>query len=556
MDLKYGITDNFTLDATLIPDFSQAGFDNIVLNLGPFEQTFSEQRQFFTEGVELFSKGNLFFSRRIGNAPTGQLELSENERANIPNQVKVLNAVKVSGRTTKGLGVGVFNAVTEKTETKITNEITEESRSEIVEPFANYNVLVVDQQFNGNSSIALINTNVMREGNFRDGNATALEGNIQNKRNTYRIFARGRMSNVNYQGDDNTTTGFDTFFQIRKTHGNFRYSFDHSYSDTKFDITDLGLNFRNNFNNFGIDLSYQIFEPQGNKNNYRANLSVNYENLAIPYTFTSLNFGGGYFAQLKSLHSYGFNVNLRPGKQFDFFESRDGRPFIFENFGNIRGFFSSNYNNPFAFDINLEVGAIAEKNRDLFSYEIELSPRFRFNDHTLLVYRFSLDSNNGQRGYATYEDNQPIFGERNRRRITNRITGNYTFNPYHTLGLSFRHYWDVVDYDTELFTLLDNGRLTNESGYTVDNVANDPNINFSTWNIDLSYSWQFAPGSFLTALYRNQLFNSDSTSEASFSDSLDALFDQPTQNTFSLRLQYFIDFNGIKSIFAKNNKNS
>ncbi len=68
MDVKYGITDNFTLDATLVPDFSQAGFDNVVLNLGPFEQTFSEQRQFFTEGVDLFSKGNLFFSRRIGNA--------------------------------------------------------------------------------------------------------------------------------------------------------------------------------------------------------------------------------------------------------------------------------------------------------------------------------------------------------------------------------------------------------------------------------------------------------------------------------------------------------
>ena len=48
LDLKYGITENFTLDATLVPDFSQAGFDNLELNLGPFEQTFSEQRQFFT----------------------------------------------------------------------------------------------------------------------------------------------------------------------------------------------------------------------------------------------------------------------------------------------------------------------------------------------------------------------------------------------------------------------------------------------------------------------------------------------------------------------------
>ncbi|MCH7525735.1 MAG: carbohydrate binding family 9 domain-containing protein, partial [Bacteroidetes bacterium] len=52
LDLKYGITENFTLDATVIPDFSQTGFDPLSLNLGPFEQTFREQRQFFTEGVE------------------------------------------------------------------------------------------------------------------------------------------------------------------------------------------------------------------------------------------------------------------------------------------------------------------------------------------------------------------------------------------------------------------------------------------------------------------------------------------------------------------------
>ncbi len=141
MDVKYGITDNFTLDATLVPDFSQAGFDRVVLNLGPFEQTFSEQRQFFTEGVDLFSKGDLFFSRRVGGRPSGELNLADNEEANIPDEVKVLNALKVSGRTKKGLGVGIFNAITEKTYATITNTDTNEKRREVVEPFTNYNIL-------------------------------------------------------------------------------------------------------------------------------------------------------------------------------------------------------------------------------------------------------------------------------------------------------------------------------------------------------------------------------------------------------------------------------
>ncbi|MEM9686670.1 MAG: DUF5916 domain-containing protein, partial [Bacteroidota bacterium] len=53
MDIKYGLSDSFTLDATLVPDFGQAAFDNVELNLGPFEQQFSENRQFFVEGIEL-----------------------------------------------------------------------------------------------------------------------------------------------------------------------------------------------------------------------------------------------------------------------------------------------------------------------------------------------------------------------------------------------------------------------------------------------------------------------------------------------------------------------
>ncbi|WP_282042728.1 DUF5916 domain-containing protein [Winogradskyella flava] len=562
MDVKYGITDNFTLDATLVPDFSQAGFDNVVLNLGPFEQTFSEQRQFFTEGVELFSKGNLFFSRRVGNRPSGTLDLDDNEEANVPNEVKVLNAVKVSGRTKKGLGVGIFNAITETTEATITNTDTGEKRREVVEPFTNYNILVVDQQFNGNSSISLINTNVLREGEFRDANATALVANIQNKRNTYVINAEAKMSNVNYQVADNET-GYSSFFYIGKSHGNLRYSFDHRFADTKYNINDLGLIFRNNFNNFGADVWYQIFEPKGNLNSYRINAWVNYRNLAergALGTFTGINFGGRYFAQTKNLNGYGFRFNIEPGKQYDYFESRDGRPFIFEDIVSGGGFYSSNYNNKFAIDVELNLFKILEDGRDLFGYNFEFRPRFRFSDKLLAVYGLDLNMSNGSRGYATNVDvqgpddavdNIPIFGERNRLRLTNSLSANYSFNPFNTLALTFRHYWDTVDYDRELFTLLDNGRLTTDSGYTINNVGDSPNINFSTWNIDLSYSWQFAPGSFLTALYRNQLFNFDERSEDNYSESLNTLFDQPIQHTLSLRLQYFIDFNGIKNVFKK-----
>ena len=69
LDLKYGINDAFTLDTILVPDFGQTKYDDQILNLGPFEQQFNENRPFFTEGTDLFSKGNLLYSRRIGGRP-------------------------------------------------------------------------------------------------------------------------------------------------------------------------------------------------------------------------------------------------------------------------------------------------------------------------------------------------------------------------------------------------------------------------------------------------------------------------------------------------------
>ena len=101
MDIKYGLTDSFTLDATLIPDFGQAAFDKVELNLGPFEQTFAENRPFFTEGIDLFRKGGIFFSRRVGGKPSTNIDEEEDLNANeavleFPKKVNLLNAIKIS----------------------------------------------------------------------------------------------------------------------------------------------------------------------------------------------------------------------------------------------------------------------------------------------------------------------------------------------------------------------------------------------------------------------------------------------------------------------------
>lgn len=552
MDLKYGITDNITLDATLIPDFSQARFDNVVLNLGPFEQTFAEQRQFFKEGIELFTKGDLFFSRRVGSAPIGKVDLNENEvEINRPDKVDLINATKISGRLKNGLGIGVFNAITEKTNTTVLDTISNTLRQEMVEPLTNYNIVAVDKQFNRNSSVTFINTNTTREGNFRDANVTGALFDLQTKANTYRLRGEAKMSYLNL--DNDTQTGFRTNLRIGKIFGNYRYSLEHEYADDQYDINDLGLIFRNNFNNITGQLSYQIFKPTDKFQSYRLSFSANYRRLAQPSTYTGLRLNADFFATNLNLDSYGLNLNFNPGKQFDYFEPRvDGQFFITENFLNFGGFISSNYNRVFAIDIRANVNTFFEEKRDSFSYRFNIEPRVRFNDYFFMVYEFNFNNRLDDRGFAAFFDDEPVFGERDRKIITNSIRANYNFNSNNGLSLQLRHYWDTVLYDDLMYELNPNGRISVNENLPKTALDNSPDVNFNTWNVDLNYVWQFAPGSFLTVLYRQQLFQNNDRATLNYTDTLSDLFNQNFQHTLSVRLQYFIDVNDFKnSVFSR-----
>lgn len=547
MDIKYGITDNITLDATLIPDFSQARFDNLVLNLGPFEQTFAEQRQFFTEGVELFNRGDLFFSRRVGSAPTGSVELEANEvEVNRPENVDLINATKVSGRLKNGLGIGVFNAITEETNTSVLDTITLETRQVKVEPVSNYNILVLDKQFNRNSSVTLINTNTTRVGDFRDANVTGALFDLQTKANTYRLSGEAKMSNLNLISD--TQTGISTNLSIAKVFGNYRYSLEHNYADDKYDINDLGLIFRNNFNNLTGRLSYEIFEPTEKFQRMRLRFTGNYRRLAQPSTYTGTRLFFNFFATNHNLDSYGLDLQINPGRQFDYFEPRiDGRFFITENFVDFGGFISSNYNRTFAIDVRMNANTFFEERRDSFTYRFNLSPRLRFNDFFFMVYDFDFRKGLDDWGFADFLNEEPIFGERDRTIVENSIRANYNFNSYHGLSLQFRHYWDNVVYDTFMYNLNAHGRIIKNTNLPKTALEDSPDVNFSTWNVDLNYVWQVAPGSFLTVLYRQQLFENSDLSALGFGNSLNSLFEQDLQHTISIRLQYFIDVNEVKN---------
>src|SRR5690625_5340402 len=79
-DVKYGITNNLTLDLTVNTDFAQVEADDQQINRTRFNLFFPEKRQFFQERSGIFEfntgeNGRLFHSRRIGRSEEHTSEL-------------------------------------------------------------------------------------------------------------------------------------------------------------------------------------------------------------------------------------------------------------------------------------------------------------------------------------------------------------------------------------------------------------------------------------------------------------------------------------------------
>ncbi len=545
MDVKYGINESFTLDATLIPDFGQTAFDNVILNLGPFEQLFIEKRAFFTEGTDLFNKGNLFYSRRVGNEPSTSVNEEEDianneELVDSPTNVKMINAVKISGRTKSGLGVGFFNAITNKTEAKIKNTDTESIRNVLIEPFANYNVLVLDQQFNKNSSVSFVNTNVLREGSFRDANVSALLFDLTNKANKFKIDGGVGMSYLHEFNE--TNKGFFTDIALRKISGHWQYGIEHHLQNDKFDKNDLGFQRKNNFSNFESYLTYKIFEPTKNFDSYHISIWADLVHLYKPSKYTGNEIGMKYsFQTKKSKFAFGGLFETSLGNQYDYYEPRVEGRFI-KKTGRIvvNQWFSTDYRKKFALDFKVFFAKrVQDDNYFIFS---ELSPRYRVNDKLSFMYEFKYTQDINDKGRVNeLENGNIIFGKRDTKSITNSISGIYNFSTKSALNLSFRHYWSPVKYDNQYYLLTTKGELIEN------NYFNNHNINYNIWNLDLTYSWEFAPGSQLVALYRNSIFNEDELSDLNFEKNLNNLFKEPMLNNVSIKFIYYLDYNKLKT---------
>ena len=555
MDIKYGINEAFTLDVTLVPDFGQVVFDNQVLNLSPFEIQFNENRQFFTEGTELFTKSGLFYSRRIGiQAPGAVLynELNENEElSSVPSVPKLYNATKVSGRLKNGLGIGVFNGVTASQQGTALNSLNGEEREVTVSPLTNYNVIVLDQNLKNNSFVTLTNTSVWRQGSFYDANVTGINAQLNSKNNDYFIEGQAVLSAIFNQ--TNTSLGHTWGVEAGKQRGAFAFSMEYYEESDTYNPNDLGFLRANNSRVAEINMAYRNFNPKfWNLNKFISNVSVSHERLY------EQNLYGATFWELrtimvnKSFNAGGVMFDGSMTESNDYFEPRVwGEKFIRPIWTYNRAWFSSNYQKRLAVDAGVGYVAVDRDNWWEWDYDLEL--RFRVNDQLFITPSWRQGFQFNSEGYAVSFGNPVdtssaiIFGNRNRKTSTMTMGIDYTLT--NRIGLTFRlrHYNSKISYNF-FNELLSNGRLSKLENYSGldENGISVYDINYNAFTIDMVFRWVFLPGSELNLVWKNSIFTSDSEVSANYWNTLNNTLKNGPTNSFSLKLIYWLDTLSLK----------
>lgn len=552
LDLKYGINESFTLDLTLLPDFSQVKSDDVIKNLSAFEVNFSEQRPFFLESMDLFKLGNLFYSRRIGRFPAkyyiAQDSMNENEElVSNPASVNLINAFKITGQTSKGLSVGVLNAITDQAHAEIKTSDGSIRRYE-TEPLSNYNVFVLRQALKNNSSVYLINTNVLREGANPTANVTGSGLKLYTPSNTFSLTLNG-STNSKFSSLNETAlnrAGYAWNGMLAKVRGNLQYYYYYQMKNDRYDINDMGINYTNDEAHNEVQVSYRIFDPFWKLLRLNLGSSIWRSHKISTGNPTSAGINVSASTTTRKHFSMWTNGTWNFLETFDYYEPRTKGYFYIVPEGYSAYFgFSSDYRKTLALDGTMNISGKPEINN--MNYSFSLTPIIRVTNH----FQFNLTGSLGQqlrsRGFAGRDESKvPVFGKRNVTTIENSFSGKYIFVNNLSLSIRLRHYWSKGDYD-RFYLLGSEGRLSNAP-----ETLKFDDFTFNSFLVDLVFSWEFAPGSNLTLVWKNSIIDELNYAYQGYWQNLGTTLNQPQTNLLSLKFFYYLDYHTLRSRLKRN----
>jgi hypothetical protein len=591
---KIGLNSGFTLDYAFNPDFGQVEADPSVLNLTSYEVFYEEKRPFFLEGNTIldFSLGEdmLFYSRRIGHAPSYTPDLIDNQTMSVSENTPILSALKLTGKTDKGLSVGVVQSLTARQNATI---YTGDSKFKMaVEPFSSFSVGRIKQDFNGGNTvlggmITSTNRNITDDHLVFLPNSALTAGiDFQHnwKKRKYFLDFKGLFSDIRgekdaisrlqlspvhfYQRADADHLDFDSertslsgwggLLQGGKRSGKFRITGSLNWRDPGIDLNDVGYLYQADLIEQLVNLTYKVSIPKGIVRSYFVEFEQEHD----------WSFGGENTLDRFKLHGYLqfknlWNVHLNIKNNFNIIDTRElrGGP-------NLR---KDGYN-----DIELFVQSNSVK--DLF---VGFGPRVRFftdkiskteyftaymrwqiNDRFSISSRTIFDNSIDHHQFVTRTKNMAgdynyLVGTIDRKTISStlrfeyfispEISLQYYGNPYASVGRygNFREVADASNKSLDLrytnlknFLLADNNYLLQKNGNTEYTIAN-PDFNFRELNSNMVARWEFKPGSTLYFVWTNSRSAYSDQLNQSIWNSFGNIFNVTSQNVFMVKFSYW-----------------
>lgn len=349
-DLRFRVTSDLTLNASINPDFGQVEVDPAVINLGVYETRFDEKRPFFIEGSEIFdfgrntSGGQLFYSRRIGRAPQMGAPTLE---ADVPDVTNIWGAAKLSGKTASGWSIGVIEALTaEESARYLDGESV--TREAVVEPLANYLVARVRKDAReGRTSIGGMFTATSRqldddrtEGALRSGAyAGGLDFRLETDDRSWVVRGSAAMSHIRgsteslrrvqragnhfFQRPDadhlevaerTTMTGYSIGAAVERQGGtHWRGGLQLAATSPEYEINDLGFQTRTDRLDAQANVQYVQNQPGSFFRNYSVNTQARFEHnydaqrilgvLSTTASFRHLDFWSGFVYVARNLRA-------------------------------------------------------------------------------------------------------------------------------------------------------------------------------------------------------------------------------------------------------------
>lgn len=614
-DLRYGLPAGLTLTATVNPDFGQVEVDPAVVNLTAFEVFFPERRPFFLEGIDIFRFGqsvtfndnnpsNFFYTRRVGRAPRRSLDALGAEYSDVPAQSDILAAAKVSGKTNRGLSLGVLGALTreERGRYALPGGVT---GSAVVEPQTEFLVTRVRQDFRqGNSVVGGVVTGVRRDladpslaplfvrdalvsgGDFehRWGNRTwALSGFMAGSRVTGdpQVMTALQRSPIRaYQRPDSRALSLDT---TRASLGGYfgtlslaRTAGEHwlgsvTYEETSpgFEVNDLGFQTRADFRSLSGALQYR--EPSIGR------LLRNHESSL--YMTTASNFDGDVVERRVSLLSSGLLNSFWSYSFWGFFQPETVDDRLLRGGPNtrkpaewqLRSGFKSDSRRAVVAQVNYEYNRNAQREwrhtvelgmelRPTSAARFQLGPKFTRQwdvDQYVTMVRDPLAT-------GTY-GGRWVFGDIDQGELSLDARAEWTFSPTLTLQLwaqpfvasgrygAFKEFRTPGAFAFDRYGI-DRGTITRAGAKAGNQVTVDPDgegpaapFTFAEQDFlvrslrgNAVLRWEYRPGSTLFFVWQQQRQGFDDWADLGATRDVASVFRAPARNVFLVKASYWL----------------